>query len=324
MHILVLGGTRFVGLHIVREALARGHQVDTFHRGRTPAPEGARSLLGDRDADLEALVGDDWDAVIDVSGYLPRQVRSAAERLQPRTGRYLFISSCAVYARHDGPGMDVGSALRTLDDPDTETIDPDTYGGLKVLCEQEAERAFPGRCLSLRPTYVVGPNDGTDRFTYWLRRVRQGGPMAAPVDARLPIAFIDVRDLARFTVDQAEGTAVGAVNVSGPAEPATWGDVLREIASVTGSDAHPEWLPLEMLDELGLPRSAFPMVTPFPYRGGEPYATGRASALGLRFTPLADTVRDTLTWHDAHGRAHAGLAPADERRLLAAWAARSP
>ena len=323
MHILVLGGTRFVGLHIVREALARGHEVDAFHRGHTPTPEGARPRLGDRDHDLAALENGHWDVVIDVSGYLPRQVRSAGQRLQDRAGRYLFISSCAVYAGRDGAGMDVGSALRTLDDPDTETIDGDTYGGLKVLCEQEAERAFPGRSLSLRPTYVVGPNDGTDRFTYWLRRVRQGGPLAAPIDARLPIAFVDVRDLARFSVDQAEGSATGAVNVSGPAEPASWGDVLRDIAAVTGSDARPQWIPLAMLDELGLPPSAFPMVTPFPFRGAEPYATDRAVALGLRFTPLADTVRDTLAWHDAHGRAHAGLAPADERKLLAAWAARA-
>ncbi|MEJ2287706.1 MAG: hypothetical protein P8Y02_03500 [Deinococcales bacterium] len=217
----------------------------------------------------------------------------------------------------------MGSALATLDDPSTETIDGDTYGGLKVLCEQAAEQAFPARSLSLRPTYVVGPNDITDRFTYWLRRVRQGGRMAAPVDPRLPIAFVDVRDLARFTVDQAEGTAVGAVNVSGPAEPAGWGSVLSEITSLTHSDARPEWIPLEMLDALALPRSAFPMVTPFSFRHDEPYATGRAVELGLRFTPLADTVRDTLAWHDAHGQARAGLEAADEQRLLDAWAARS-
>lgn len=317
MRILVLGGTRFVGLHIVLEALARGHRVDTFHRGHSATPEGAAALSGDRDGDLSALDEGAWDAVVDVSGYLPRQVRAAASRLRERAARYLFISSCAVYASADAPGRDVGSPLRTLADPATETIDATTYGGLKVLCEREAEAAFTGRSLAIRPTYVVGPGDTTDRFTYWLRRVRRGGTFAAPIDPALPVAFIDVRDLARFTVDQAEGDATRAVNVSGPAEPTTWGSLLREVARVTNSDARPVWVPLERLDALDLPRSSLPMVTPFTFRGGEPYATADAVARGLRFTPLAATVSDTLAWSDDHGAGHAGLDPDDEGRLLA-------
>jgi 2'-hydroxyisoflavone reductase len=317
MRILILGGTRFVGLHFVLEALVRGHHVDTFHRGRSATPEGATALLGDRDGDLSALDAGRWDVVIDVSGYLPRQVRAAASRLRERAERYLFISSCSVYASVDAPGRDVGSPLRTLDDPTTETIDAASYGGLKVLCEREAEAAFTDRSLAIRPTYVVGPGDTTDRFTYWLRRVRRGGTFAAPIDPELPLAFVDVRDLARFTIDQAEGDSVGAVNVSGPAQPTTWGAVLREVAGVTGSDARPAWVPLERLDALGLPRSGLPMVTPFPFRGAEPYATASAVALGLRFTPVADTARDTLAWHDGHGNGRAGLEPDDEHRLLA-------
>lgn len=323
MRILVLGGTRFVGLHIVREALGRGHEVTVFHRGRTAAPAGARSLHGDRNGDLSALGSGAWDAVVDVSGYLPRQVRDAAARLDGRVGRYLFISSCSVYDGRDRAEHDVESPLQTLADPTTETIDAVTYGGLKVLCEHEAERAFPGGSLSLRPTYVVGPNDTTDRFTSWLRRVRAGGPMAAPVAPDLPTAFIDVRDLARFTVDQAEGDATGAVNVSGPAEPTTWGAVLAEATRTLGSDAAPVWVPLELLEEVGLDRRALPMVTEFDFRGGAPYAVDRAIALGLTYTPLTDTVRDTLAWDDAEGTATQGLAPDDERRLLEAWEARS-
>lgn len=323
MRILVLGGTRFVGRTIVEEAVARGHGVTVFHRGRSAAPNGARAILGDRDGDLSGLEGGRWDAVVDVSGYLPRQVRDAASLLRERAERYLFISSCSVYEASGTPGLDVGSALRSLDDPTTETIDAETYGGLKVLCEAEAERAFEGRALSLRPTYVVGENDITDRFTYWLRRVRRGGTLAAPIDPKLPIAFVDVRDLARFTVDQAEGDAVGAVNVSGPAEPTDWGTVLTEVARVTGAEADPTWVPLSLLDELGLPRSALPMVTPFEFREGAPYAVERAVALGLRFTPLEDTVRTTLAWHDSAGQEHAGLAPDDERRVLEAWQQRS-
>lgn len=323
MRILVLGGTRFVGLHIVDEASRRGHDVTVFHRGRSRAPAGARVLTGDRDGDLSALEGGRWDAVVDVSAYLPRQVRHACERLRGRTGRYLFVSTCAVYAGLDQPERDVGSALRTLDDPDTETVDAVTYGGLKVLCEREVERAFAGRSLSLRPTYVVGPGDITDRFTYWLRRVRRGGAMAAPIAPDLPVAIIDARDLARFAVDQAEGDAVGAVNVSGPARPTTWGEVLREVARVTGSDAEPRWVPLGLLEELGLPSGSLPMVSPFTFRGGAPYAVERAVALGLRHTPLEDTVRDTLSWHDAEGDPRQGLDPDDEQRLLDALRARS-
>ncbi len=323
MRILVLGGTRFVGLHIVREALRRGHEVTVFHRGLTPAPAGAAELTGDRNGDLSALATGRWEAVVDVSAYLPRQVRSVAERLRERAERYLFISTCAVYEGADAPGRDVGSPLRRLDDPATETVDAGSYGGLKVLCEEEAERAFPGRCLSLRPTYVVGPGDTTDRFTSWLRRVRRGGPLAAPIAPDLPMAFIDVRDLARFTVDQVGGDAVGAVNLSGPAEPTTWARVLAEVARVTGSDAEPTWLPLELLQELGLPPSSLPMVTPFTFRGGAPYAVERAVALGLRHTPLEATIRDTLAWDDAEGRKAQGLGADDERRLLDAWRART-
>ena len=323
MRMLVLGGTRFVGLHIVQEALRRGHDVTVFHRGRTPAPDGAHALIGDRDGDLSALDEGSWDAVVDVSGYLPRQVRSAAERLQGRVGRYLFISSCAVYAERDRPELDVGSPLHTLDDPATETIDGSTYGGLKVLCEREAERAFPGRHLSLRPTYVVGPNDLTDRFNAWLRRVRRGGELVAPIDADLPMAFIDVRDLARFTVDQAGGDATGAVNMSGPAGPTTWGRVLQEAARVTGAQIEPRWVSLALLEELGLRERALPMVTPFGFRGGAPYAVERAVELGLRHTTLEATVFDTLAWDDAEGQPRQGLSPEEERRVLDAWRERT-
>jgi len=323
MRILVLGGTRFVGLHIVLEAIARGHDVSVFHRGRTSAPAGATSLLGDRNGDLSGLEAGRWDTVIDVSGYLPRQVREAAAHLRDRADRYLFISSCAVYVGLDGSERDVGSPLQTLEDPTIETIDAVTYGGLKVLCEEEAEQAFPGHTLSVRPTYVVGPNDITDRFTSWLRRVRRGGPMAAPIAADLPIAFIDVRDLARFTVDQAGTGTVGAVNVSGPARPTTWGAVLSEAARVTASDAEPTWVPLDALEDVGLSQRAFPMVSPFTFRGAAPYAVERAVSMGLRFTPLDTTIRDTLAWDDAEGSGTEGLAPDDERRLLESWRERA-
>ncbi|MEX2500735.1 MAG: NAD-dependent epimerase/dehydratase family protein, partial [Trueperaceae bacterium] len=190
MRILVLGGTRFVGLHVVRAALEAGHTVDVFSRGRTPAPPGTHRLIGDRDGDLSALDGR-WDAVVDVSAYVPRQVRTAAERLSGRAGRYLFVSTAAVYDSDAMPWPIAEDApLRELSDPTTERITPETYGGLKVACERQAEASFDGAVLSVRPTFVVGPHDYTDRFPYWLRRVRRGGRMAAPIAPDLPLAFV--------------------------------------------------------------------------------------------------------------------------------------
>ena len=319
MRILVLGGTRFVGLHVVEAALAAGHQVDVFSRGSSPIPPGTRHVPGDRDGDLSGLDGD-WDAVVDVSGYLPRQVRASAERLSGRARRYLFVSTGAVYdLERAAPPVREEAPLRSLEDPSRETIDAATYGGLKVLCEGAAEEAFAGDVLSIRPTFVVGPHDYTDRFTWWLRRVRRGGRMVAPVEPSLPLAFVDGRDLGRFTVRLAEGDAVGAVNASGPAVRTTWGEVLEDARGVTGSDADFVWLPDAFLREQGALPSGLPMVVPFRWRDREPFSLERALGLGLEHTDVAQTIRDTLAWHDAHGEATAGLDEVAEVELLRAW-----
>ena len=173
--------------------------------------------------------------------------------------------------------------------------------------------------LSIRPTFVVGPYDYTDRFTWWLRRVRRGGRMVAPVEPSLPLAFVDGRDLGRFTVRLAEGDAVGAVNASGPAERTTWGEVLALAREVTGSDADFEWLPEAFLRERGALPSGLPMVYPVPWRDVEPFALERAHHLGLEHTDVAATIRDTLAWHDAHGEAITGLDEDAEAELLRAW-----
>jgi 2'-hydroxyisoflavone reductase len=319
MRLLVLGGTRFIGRHLVEAAQAAGHRVDVFSRGRTPAPAGARQLIGDRDGDLAALDGDRWDVVVDVSGYLPRQVRDSAARLAGRAGRYLFISSCAVYDGNGAAELAEDAPLRELPDPTVEEITGATYGGLKVLCERAAEATFDGAVLSVRPTFVAGPYDTTDRFTSWLRRVRRGGRVAAPYDPTLPLAFADVRDLARFLVRMCEGDDTGAVNVSGPARPTTWGEALDIAREVTGSDATFTWLPAEFLRSRGADRDALPMAVPYPFRGAAPYATTRARELGLTHTDVATTIRDTLTWDDAAGAPTAGLSDVDEADLLRAW-----
>jgi 2'-hydroxyisoflavone reductase len=317
MRLLVLGGTRFVGLHVVRAALAAGHQVDVFHRGHTAAPDGARSLLGDRDGDLSALETGRWDAVVDVSAYVPRQVRTAIARLNGRVGRYVFVSTAAVYRDH-APDTAEDAALREPPAPDVEAVTAATYGGLKVACERAAEATFDGSVLHVRPTYVVGPDDYTDRFASWLRRVRRGWRVAALDDAAMPIAFVDVRDLGSFVVGLCASDATGAVNASGPARPTTWGEVLRVAADALGSDGRPVWLDrawVEARDGL----AGFPMATPFPFRGAAPFSLARAHALGLAHRDVAASVRATLAWHDAHGTAAAGLDDAAEAALLAAW-----
>ena len=319
MRILVLGGTRFIGLHVVEAALAAGHDVDVFSRGTSPVPPGVGHVAGDRDGDLSMLDGV-WDVVVDVSAYLPRQVRASASQLSGRARRYLFISTAAVY---DGtqatPPLVEEATLRTLDDPTTETITGETYGGLKVLCERAAEAAFTGEVLSIRPTFVVGPYDYTDRFTWWLRRVRRGGRMVAPIEPALPLAFVDARDLGRFTVALAESDSVGAVNASGPEVPTSWGAVLTLAREVTGSDASFEWLPEDVLREHEALPAGLPMVAPVRWRDVELFSLERAHALGLQHTDVATTMRDTLTWHDAHGEATAGLDEAAEAALLRAW-----
>ena len=225
MRLLVLGGTRFVGLHVVRAALAASHQVDVFHRGHSAAPDGARSLRGDRDGDLSALESGRWDAVVDVSAYVPRQVRDAIARLNGRAGRYLFVSTAAVY-RDAVPETAEDAPLLEPPAPDVEEVTGATYGGLKVACERAAEATFDGPVLHVRPTYVVGPDDYTDRFASWLRRVRRGGRVAAVGDPETPLAFVDVRDLGSFVVGLCTSDAIGAVNASGPARPTTWGEAL--------------------------------------------------------------------------------------------------
>jgi 2'-hydroxyisoflavone reductase len=318
MRLLVLGGTRFVGLHIVRAALALGHEVDVFHRGTTAAPEGARSLQGDRDGDLRALESGRWDAVVDVSAYVPRQVREAAARLNGRAGRYVFISTASVYA-HMEPETAEAAPLRDPPAADVETITGETYGGLKVACERAADATFEGSVLHVRPTYVVGPDDYTDRFASWLRRVRRGGRVAALGDPGTPLAFVDSRDLGAFVVRVAEGDATGAVNASGPALPTTWGEVLGTAAAATASDAEFVWLPRVWVEARGTSPHDFPMCPPFPFRGVPPLSLAHAHALGLTHHAVADTVRDALAWNDAAGTPKAGPSDGDEATLLAAW-----
>lgn len=325
MRVLVLGGTVFLGRHLVAAALERGHQVTTFTRGRHnpdlfPTVE---KLHGDRDGGLEPLSGRRWDAVIDTSGHVPRTVKESAERLSTAVEHYTFISTLAVYAGFPAvPGLDEGAPVRTPADPTIETVGPETLGPLKALCEDAVEAAMPGRALHVRAGLLVGPHDQTDRFTYWPRRAAMGGEVLAPGKPELRVQIIDTRDLAGWILEAMESHRTGVYNATGPASPLTLERLLETCRAEAGSDARFTWVDDQFLLSAGVkPRMELPLWMP-----GAPGAATvdcrRALAAGLSLRPLAETVRDTLAWDAQRGPGvplRAGLARERETQLLEAW-----
>jgi 2'-hydroxyisoflavone reductase len=332
--ILILGGTGFLGPQLVEAARARGHTVTLFNRGKTRPhlfPD-VEKLQGDRDPKngegLKALEGRSWDAVVDTSGYVPRVVRASAELLAPNVGHYVFISTISVYKELPRPGMDEDSPLATVDDPTNENVQ-ENYGALKALCEKAAEAAFPGRTTNIRPGLIVGPDDPTQRFTYWPVRVARGGEVLAPGNGLDPAQFIDVRDLAEWTIHTIENRDTGTFNATGPAKPLTMKDLLEACKQASNSNATFTWADAAFLEKHNVrPWMDLPVwVTP----GGEmagmsAVSTARAVARGLKFRPTVDTARDTLTWFNglpperqAALQKRGGLSPEREREVLAAW-----
>jgi 2'-hydroxyisoflavone reductase len=321
VRLLVLGGTKFLGRAIVEAALARGHELTLFNRGQTNAelfPE-VEHLTGDRDGDLTALEGGRWDAAVDTSGYFPRIVRESAELLARRADHYTFISSVSVYAdMSTGPNEE--SPIGTLEDETVEDLGEqfENYGPLKALCEQAAERAFPGRALIVRPGLIVGPHDPTDRFTYWPRRLARGGEILAPGPPERPAQFVDVRDLAEWIVRAIEDGLTGVFNATNTG--VSFGDVL--------ADADVTWVTDEFLVEHGVGEwMELPLwIADSSMAGMSDTDVSRAVAAGLRFRPVEETVRDTAAWDAARGdyTPNAGLAPEREADLLDAWHARTP
>ncbi len=297
MRILVLGGTSFVGRAIVADALERGAQVTLFGRGRTGAGlfPGVPRLLGDRDAgDCAALASGRWDAVADVSGYVPRHVGQAMDALGDRVGRYLFVSSHAVY-RHEGlrPGS-AEDAPRRAPVRDTEELGSDTYGPLKVACEDDVLARFGDRATIVRPGKVAGPHDNQDGLTYYVRRAARGGRIALPADPEQPVQVVDSRDLARLVMRLLEDDRPGAFNAVGPAEPVTLGGLIGTCALVAGTAVQVVPVPPETAPPL------FPLVR--PAWATQQRSAARARAAGLPATPLAVTAADVLAWDIARGQ----------------------
>jgi 2'-hydroxyisoflavone reductase len=316
--LLVLGGTGFLGRHIVEAVLAGGHELTLFNRGRTN-PElfsEVEKLVGDRDGDLAPLHGRQWDAVIDVPARVPRHVQRATETLAAEVEHYTFVSSISVYSDFSRTGIDESAPLRDYE-PTMGDEDMETYGPRKAECERVVAKAFPAGALIVRPGLIVGPHDPTDRFTYWPVRLARGGEILAPGPPERQVQFVDARDLAPWIVRLVEERRTGVFNATNGGVP--MGDLLAG-AEVT-------WVPDEFLVEQGVGEwMELPLWIADPDWVGMHHAdVSRAVEAGLRFRPVAETVRDTAEWAAGRGEhePQAGLAPERERELLEAWRTRS-
>jgi 2'-hydroxyisoflavone reductase len=342
LRILVLGGTGFIGPHEVRYALARGHELTIFNRGRQPQewPGHVEELLGDRNTgDLKALAGRTWDVCIDNPTTLPFWVRDAGRVLKGKVGHYIFISTISVYASNDKPADETAPLLAYAGkDPMTETAEtlkahPELYGPLKAVSEAEARRQFGETAVTvIRPGLITGPGDETDRFTYWPVRLanpdgKWGAQVLAPGDGTDPVQFVDSRDLAEWTIRMAESRTTGVFNGTGPARTMTMRQMLEGVAA--GIHAQPKlaWVPTKFLDEQKV--SAWTDLPVWVPGQGETAGFARrdiskAQRAGLTYRPLPLTAADTLAWFtqqppERQAKLKAGLAPLREVALLEAW-----
>jgi 2'-hydroxyisoflavone reductase len=329
MDLLLIGGTRFSGRALAEQALAKGHHVTMFHRGNHGAElfadqPRARHLLGDRCEDLALLQGHRFDAVVDFCGMLPRSVGESARLLQD-SGQYTFISSISAYKEGFPAGSSEDMPVHGPPFPETDQVTGETYGPLKVACEQQVQQVFGDRAAIVRPGYIVGPHDPTDRFPSLVRRAAEGGEMLLPGPPEGYLQFADARDLAAFCLHLAEGGRGGTFHAVHPLRSVRWVDVVQTARDVAGADTTPVWADPQWLhDQLGEQSGeAFPLWA-FGEEAFHQLDSTRAAAAGLPTRPLQDTIRDTLQWDrpldpsDRMGGKH-GLTPEKEEELLQAW-----
>ena len=336
LRILILGGTGFTGPFQVNYALARGHKVTLFNRGKRPSPEwpgDVEQLHGDRNTgDLKALQGRQWDVAIDNPTSLPFWVRDAGKVLKGNIGHYLFISTISVYADGSKPGIEEDASLAQYKgkDPMAETIErlradiENLYGPLKALSEAEAHKQFGDKVTIVRPGYIVGPRDETDRFTYWPHRVAQGGEMLLPGDGKDPVQFIDGRDLGEWMIRLAEAGTTGTFNAVGPRGTITMDAMLAGCEAVVGGDptythVTPEFVEAQKIDlPIWVPRQAG------PFAGYGQVSNARAVTAGLTYRPLATTVAELMAWFrglpaERQAKLNAGITREREAELLRLW-----
>lgn len=325
LELLVLGGTGFIGPHLVRHAVARGHRVTIFTRGRRDAelPPQVVRLIGDRDGELDALVGKRWDAVFDNNTSKPDFVRQSTRLLQDAVGRYVFTSSTGVYYPYLRRGVDESTPVRL------EVTDPndgsEAYGVAKANCERVVMEVFDRRGVIVRPTYIVGPGDPTDRFPYWPVRLERGGEVLAPGRKVDPVQLIDVRDLAEFMVRLVEDRNGGIFNVAGPRDALTMGEFLEQARAAVNPAAQLTWIEdYAFLEAHEITDSVPWVMLKGNDEGHMSVRNDRAVAAGLTFRPLATTVRDTLAWWpsvpaERRDRPGFSITPEKEARALADW-----
>lgn len=323
MKILIIGGTRFLGRHLVESALARGHEVTLFNRGKSNPDlfKQVQTIRGDREKDLDQIAGV-YDAVIDTCGYFPRIVRMSAEALKGKARSYVFISSISVYAGFSKIGINESDPVGKIEDETIEEITGESYGPLKALCENAVQDVFGEQALIVRPGLIVGPHDPTDRFTYWPVRVARGGDVLTPEKPDVPIQIIDVRDLSDFVIELLQQNEFGVFNATGPAHELTLGAMLNACKQVSGSDANFKWASVEFLNQNQVaPWSDMPVWVPnVPEDAGfSRVDISKGMRSGLKFMPLEKTIRDTIDWEKSRSSDHewrAGLKPDREKELL--------
>jgi 2'-hydroxyisoflavone reductase len=342
LKILILGGTAFTGPFQIKYALERGHEVTIFTRGRTEPTTNAEvfdrveQLVGDRADNLEALKGRDWDAVIDNSSSIPGWTRRSAELLKGHVDTYLYTSSLSVHAESSKIGMTEDDPVATIDPAEAEQVTTPqqitggNYGALKVLCEEEARKAFPDGAIIVRPHLIVGPGDRSDRWTYWPIRVARGGEVMAPGTPDDPVQYIDCRDLAEFDIHLIETRQLGTYSGVGPLAHLTFGGMLYGIRAVVSNEISFTWVDAEFLSEHEV-RPWGEMTAWLPpvgeYAGFSMFDNSRSVAAGLTYRPLAVTAKDTLDWwwtlpEERRQEPRAGLASEKEARVLEAWHSR--
>ena len=322
MKLLVLGGTVFLGRHIVEQALLAGHDVTLFNRGQSNAElfEGqVEKIIGNRETDLGKLDGMSFDACIDPSGYIPGPVGSAARALKDRINRYVFVSSISAYSNYDHPGMDESAALAVLPEGVDQThYDVEHYGPLKVMCEQAAEAEMPGSVLQVRSGLIVGPYDPTNRFTYWPARIAKGGQVLCPPED-FPVQIIHAADQARWILHMLETDQMGEFNVISDQGTYTMGDIVNAAIKASGSNAIPVYASSEFLLEQKVgPWMEFPLWLPESHINMSLFNAGKAIASGMTLMPLEEIVSSTLEWFQGEPQRDwpAGLDETRERELL--------
>ena len=337
MDILIIGGTKFLGRHLIDTALENNYKVTLFNRGKSYAEdeiENVEQIHGDRNSDLEKLGNRNWDAVIDTCGYLPQTVKASAEFLKDKVNQYVFISSGSVYANTRRANYDETTETKTLDKHqkrEVEKIDPkselngltlgENYGALKVLCEKVAETAMPNRVLNIRAGMIVGKFDWTDRFAYWVMRVAKGGKILAPGTPENFVQLIDARDLSEWIIKMIEENVVGTFNVTSKPFDLTFGKMLDEMKNAIGSDAEFVWADEKFLNKNNVaPWSEMPFYLPESDEEIKNFLTmniDKALAKDLKFRPLNDTITETLNWRKNRDfEMKAGISVEREKELL--------